>query len=250
MAVRITVTDFLFAVRCYNKCGSRLNMNNRHSHGIVITTKGSINFIENGKNTISSPECPVFVPQGSSYINVPLEDSESFLINFHGDCNLNEITPLSFVSPSISRLHFEALERLSLKATSEPLTDSENLQAFAEIYTLLSTLFAKHTKRTETEALFDSALEIIRKNLENPDLSCRYIARSLNISEVYLRRLFNKFASMPTGQYIMRVRMEQARLLISEKIPIKQAAVRVGYSDVYTFTRAYTSYFGFSPGKT
>lgn len=250
MAVRITVTDLLLAVRCYDKYGKHLNIQNRSSHGIIITTKGSISFTEKEKVVISSPECPIFVPQGASYVNSPLEDSESLLINFLGDCNLSTITPLSNISPSTARLHFEPLEGLSVKAASEPLTDSERFQASAEIYALLSELFLSHSKPPESEALFNSAVEIIRGSFESPELSCRQIACSLNISEVYLRRLFNKYASMPTGRYIMRVRMEQARLLLTEKVPIKQTAFRVGYPDVYSFTRAYTTYFGFSPGKT
>jgi AraC-like DNA-binding protein len=199
---------------------------------------------------ISSPENPILIPKGTSYTNFCLDDAESFMVNFLADTDVTQIQSLTPQHVSRVEPHYTRLISLSDKALVSPLPFDEECLAISEIYILLSLLAVPQKKRTDTEKLFDNATEFILAQMHNPDLSCSLTASHLNVSEVYLRKLFNKFASMPTGQYIMRVRMERAKLLLTEKVPIKQTAFRVGYSDVYTFTRAYTSYFGFSPGKT
>ena len=69
------------------------------------------------------------------------------------------------------------------------------------------------------------------------------------VSEVYLRKLFEKeLQASPYGK-ITEMRMDKAKMLIEEKRPLKEIADSVGYSDVFQFSRAYKRYFGHAPTK-
>ena len=47
--------------------------------------------------------------------------------------------------------------------------------------------------------------------------------------------------------YLTRRRMEVARDMIKEHCTVTETAGRVGYSDVYQFSRAFKKYYGVSP---
>ena len=54
----------------------------------------------------------------------------------------------------------------------------------------------------------------------------------------------------PPDVVLTDLRMDEARAMLEEKRPIKEVIGRVGYSDVYQFSRAYKRHFGFPPSKT
>lgn len=248
--MKLTVTEFLNASLCLNTKNSIVNMKSRHSCSLIYTKKGALRFTQGESTIISSPENPIFIPKGASYTNYCLEEAESLMVNFLADTDITDILPLSPTPLAYTEPHYASLISLSDKALASPLTFAEGCRAVSEIYILLSLLTDTYQQRTDTEKLFDKAVGFILSELQNPDLSCALTASHLNISEVYLRRLFVRYSGIPTKRYIMKIRLEKAKQMLTDKSSIKNAALSVGYPDVYSFTRAYTTYFGFSPGKT
>lgn len=246
----ITVSDFANASLCFDKKGRKLNVTNRKYNGIIVTKSGEINFSQNGKTIISAPNMPIFIPKGSNYLNECLENAESFVINFNAETDISEIIQLSFGNFSKIQACFDILADISVKAIANELSVGERFLANSKIYELLAELFENRRPKSEQEIIFENAVEIIGNSYCNAEFSCKDISLQLNVSEVYLRRIFIKYAGIPTGKYIAKVRMEQAAILLREKTPIKQTASKIGYSDVYGFSRAYSKYFGFPPSKT
>ncbi|MBE6704538.1 MAG: helix-turn-helix domain-containing protein [Ruminococcaceae bacterium] len=248
--MNITVTEFESATVCINRGGATLKMKDRSSCSLIVTKSGEIAFTQNGKTVISSPESSVFIPQGASYLNTCLETAESMMVNFQAETDITEITALPL--PNISRLeeHYADLCSLSVRSLAKPLDFSEKCRAVSEIYSVLSLLTDKTKSRSDTEKLFDMAAEYIIASVSDPSLDCALVASHLNISEVYLRRLFIKYSGIPTWKYIRKIRLEKARQLLSDKVSVKNAATMTGFSDVYSFSRAYSGYFGYPPSKT
>lgn len=248
--MNITVTQFCGATVCINRAGAKLCMKDRPSCSIIVTRSGAVSFKQNGKTVVSSPESPIFIPQGASYLNLCLETAESMMVNFLADTDITEITPLA--PTSISRLaqHYDILCSLSVKSIAMPLDFSEKCRAISEIYSVLSLLAGSKKSRTDTEQLFDMAVEFIISSISDPSLDCALVASNLNISEVYLRRIFVRYAGIPTWKYIQKIRLEKARQLLTDKATVKSTAYMTGYPDVYSFSRAYKGYFGYPPSKT
>ena len=76
------------------------------------------------------------------------------------------------------------------------------------------------------------------------------IAQKCFVSEVYLRKLYEKECHTTPFKALTDIRMKHAYMLAKEKCPIKEIARAVGYSDVYQFSRAYKRHFGYPPAET
>ncbi len=74
------------------------------------------------------------------------------------------------------------------------------------------------------------------------------IARELNFNPQYLMRAFKNKTGLSIVDYITQARMETATHILKDtKIPIKDAAFMVGYSDYAYFTRVFKKEYGMSP---
>ena len=87
-------------------------------------------------------------------------------------------------------------------------------------------------------------------NYGNCTLTVAEVAANCFVSEIYLRKLFEKKYNTTPFKMLTDIRMKKAYLLAKEKRPIKEIAEESGYSAVYQFSRAYKKYYGFSPSET
>ncbi|MEJ8303849.1 ABC transporter substrate-binding protein [Saccharibacillus sacchari] len=94
----------------------------------------------------------------------------------------------------------------------------------------------------------DRAIRYINEHYERP-LTVDSLASTLGCSPRHLNRLFRKSGidSSPSG-YLLGVRMEKAgELLGQDRWTVQEIAARVGYEDVYNFSRMFKKHTGMSP---
>ena len=95
----------------------------------------------------------------------------------------------------------------------------------------------------------DAAVKIIDDNY-NRELKVEAIADELRIDRKYLRNLFSQHLGMSTMDYIMKVRMDRAKdLLSTSDISVTLVANSVGYADVLAFSKAFKRITGCSPSE-
>ncbi|WP_283214691.1 response regulator transcription factor [Paenibacillus sp. HWE-109] len=65
----------------------------------------------------------------------------------------------------------------------------------------------------------------------------------------YISNVFSEVKGLPPSKYLMKLRIQKAKLLIEEHIelPLKTVAERVGYDDPLYFSRVFRNETGFSP---
>lgn len=74
------------------------------------------------------------------------------------------------------------------------------------------------------------------------------LARSVQLSPRYLSSLFKTYTGMPLKTYITRLRLERAKILLTEtSMSVTQAADALGYSDIGYFSKLFKSEYGYSP---
>lgn len=74
------------------------------------------------------------------------------------------------------------------------------------------------------------------------------IAYSLGLNRSYLTRLFKEATGYSLQDYLLTYRMKVAARLIKENNhTISEIATTVGYSDTFTFSKAFKRHFGYSP---
>ncbi|MBP3571679.1 MAG: helix-turn-helix domain-containing protein [Clostridia bacterium] len=95
------------------------------------------------------------------------------------------------------------------------------------------------------------AMEVMRAVMErygDSGLTLESIAASLYISKSYLCRIFRRVTGESFGDYLRRVRLEQAcRLLRETELTAEQIVYACGMRDVPTFYRQFKSHVGMTP---
>ena len=76
------------------------------------------------------------------------------------------------------------------------------------------------------------------------------LASSINLSEKYFITFFKNTMGTTPINYITEVKMKKALAYLHEQhYSVKEVATLVGYSDIYTFSKAFKKIYGVSPSK-
>lgn len=95
-------------------------------------------------------------------------------------------------------------------------------------------------------------LELILRLFSSVDperLSIRFISEKTGISVSHIHYLFKREMGTTPHQYIVRQRMQHARLLLQSNCPIKDLARRCGFQGTEAFYKAFRADCGMTPGE-
>ena len=93
------------------------------------------------------------------------------------------------------------------------------------------------------------AILIMERNLEQP-IRLPDVAKSLDLSQRQLERLFQRYTGVSPVRYYVDVRLDRARGLITQtEMVITDVAVACGFGSSVQFTRAYKQRFGLPPSQ-
>ena len=74
------------------------------------------------------------------------------------------------------------------------------------------------------------------------------IASALGLNRSYLTRVFKEVTGYSLQEYLLTYRMKMAAKILSEnRLSVSEIAEAVGYSDTFTFSKAFKRHFGSSP---
>jgi AraC-like DNA-binding protein len=95
--------------------------------------------------------------------------------------------------------------------------------------------------------IMQTVAQYVHQNLST-SLRLPDVARASGISESHLRARFRALTGIALGEYIRRVRLHRARVLLrGTALSVKEIADRCGYTSIYTFSRAFRAAHGSSP---
>ena len=238
----ITKVHTLFLSR--DREGRRAQYVDRKYACFIITLRGRIRFSYDGGEVIAEEGHPVFLPRGLTYLNECLEEAESYVFNFQ--TLKSDHRPMQ-LSPVSERVVGDAYEHIRDRMFSEDFESS--LSVFEEMYALAKRLLKGCEGESRVHPVITRATDFMRKYCDRPTLTVGEVAKHCYISEVYLRKLFERELKTSPFRKLTDIRMEKARTLIEEKRPLKEVAADVGYSDVFQFSRAYKRHFGHPPSS-
>lgn len=132
------------------------------------------------------------------------------------------------------------------------------MEMLGEAYLLLAHLAAHYAAATLTKEAYsahvaqvkktNALLDYIHKNYACP-ITASSLAKANYISESHLCRRFKRAVGMPLTQYVNRLRIEKAAVLLcNTDEDIAAVARRVGIEDPGYFDRLFRRYTGTSPG--
>lgn len=118
----------------------------------------------------------------------------------------------------------------------------------AELYHLLF-LVSEHSRSSVEQQQYVSRATTYIHEFYNRQLRIADIAKHLGLDRSYLYSLFLKHLGISPKEYLTRHRLNIASSLLSSDTHIKNVAFACGYSDVYSFSKAFKKQFGCSPSS-
>lgn len=80
-------------------------------------------------------------------------------------------------------------------------------------------------------------------------LTIEQIARTAGMSEYHFFRLFKQMTGFTPYQYMLSSRLKNASILLKADHSVFDAAIASGFSDIYSFSKAFKKHFGVSPSN-
>lgn len=235
----IVLTDNIGLQMVHFSKGQRYVKTNRPRFGISFCYSGQITYSMGGKTYVSDPKHAVILPKGGTYSLYGDEDGVFPLLNF--DCEhfpCDTITVLPLVNPEACLRDFEKMQSLILFSDNR-------LQVFSAFYELIDKLYREQLPQ---QNLLRPAIQYIEKHLGDADISNDQLAKEVGISEIYFRRLFSQQYGVTPRQYILNVRIQKAKqLLTSRNCNIAELAEECGFTNVYHFCRTFKKRTGMTP---
>ncbi|MDQ8736203.1 response regulator [Paenibacillus sp. LHD-38] len=136
-------------------------------------------------------------------------------------------------------------------------TVAEKINSLNTIYDIFNTLsvilndiFSVLNKESNNpqKMMVEQAVSFIAENYSSESLSLRDVARHVHISSSYLSTIFKQEIDENFIDYLTRIRMENAKLLLrNESWKAYEVASKVGYSNPQYFSLCFKKYTGHSP---
>ncbi|WP_240416009.1 helix-turn-helix domain-containing protein [Paenibacillus periandrae] len=147
----------------------------------------------------------------------------------------------------------KTVKEISAAEPVEKLFECETVAELqAEITNTLSSVCKHIQSKTGNRSyeLSRSIIEFVNSHYEEVTLNIAMIAENLGITPSYMSKLFKEQTGETLPDYINKVRLEKAKVLLrDEKLNISDAAVKVGYLNSNALIRSFKKYEGVTPGK-
>ncbi|MBQ8606509.1 MAG: helix-turn-helix transcriptional regulator [Clostridia bacterium] len=184
-----------------------------------------------------------FVPSRLNYRRVAKID-ELIAIHFElVNCSAKDI---EFFEPQDPE-PFRALFTSILKCWSEKKAGYK-YKCSALFYEILALCNLENHKPTVSNSKIQKSTDYLLAHYRRPELSIKEIAEKSFVSEVYFRKLFKEHYGISPQKYIIRLRIQYAKELISSGYySLKEIALMSGYTDYKYFTSEFKKQTGISP---
>ena len=235
---KITVTDIKELFTVSSPRGRKEEIRNRKSYGLSFCAEGKITYKINGKQAVSDEKHAVILPKGQSYSLYGNKSGIFPVINF--DCKeflCDEVISLPIQSADTYIKDFEEMKSLSL-------FEENRAKIMSVFYSILHRLSTESSVRN----VIIPAIKYIEKEYQNPKLSNAELAEQCNISEVYFRKIFTEAYKTTPKQFIVDIRINKAKQLLSDGIlSIGAVAEECGFSNQYHFCHLFKERTGLTP---
>ncbi|MBR5506569.1 MAG: helix-turn-helix transcriptional regulator [Clostridia bacterium] len=191
----------------------------------------------------SNPMDITYMPSDMSYSADYDADGEMIYIHF------TERTPFFPNVSNFTPTHFDDIYTLFKKIASICTAKRENYKLeSASVLMQIIVYLTRLKSDSQTISGFEKAVRIIKDEYTNPTLTIGDVSRRADLSDSYLRKLFNDRFGMSPVRYLNELRIDHAqKMLYSNYCTVENAAIKSGFSDYRYFSRVSKKLRGCSP---
>lgn len=190
-------------------------------------SKELVHFLDSNRKTLGIKMPMIYI---SEVINYELHEQ---LLELGIETLIQLPASASFISKKITSL---------IDKNKETLQQNKMQQKIFEILTEDDPLI------TNNDKLVKQALEVIKKELQDPSFNVETLVEHLEISRVKCYRIFKEALNQSPSDVITSFRLQKAEILLkTKKLNISEISFECGYNDPKYFARSFKKYFGKSP---
>ena len=244
------IKDIYIVLQCSHRVGKiTVNLKGRHSDCFVyvISGKTEYTFTDNTHLSVQANDV-LYLAKGSKYImNITEEPYEVIYVDFDFDTALTNTSGVFHIK------NFTDMKNIFYRMNRKWINKNHayRLECLSHLYRIYAlTVQNEHTPYSpqSVQIILKNSIKEIADNFSNPELSVSELARLSGVSEGHFRRIFKNVFSVSPMQYILSVRIEHAKeLLTHETVTISQIAEMSGFTSSYYFCKKFKSKTGVSP---
>ena len=158
---------------------------------------------------------------------------------------------LIFLNRRLMEYYNKEQEFLEMQRLENELSLIDNLEGLKEYFEkIIKDLIEdiSNDANDQKVEIIEMVKEYIQDNYDE-DISLEDVADYISFSKYYLSKLFKEVEGINYKDYLIKVRMEEAKKRLKKGKKIKVVSSEVGYSDRNYFSRAFKKYTGIPPGK-
>ena len=131
------------------------------------------------------------------------------------------------------------------------LLEASGKDAMKKIFKdFLTCVYQAISEKDNEYGVVDAVKEYVKKNYTDSSLNINYIADAIGKNARYISRAFKEETQEGILDYINRIRIEEAKILIrSGRYTMEEVGEMVGYASYKTFSRIFVKMMGITPGK-
>ena len=228
-----------------------LTVKSRHSDAFVYVMSGSCTYRFDDKTEFKVTAGDVFyLPYQSIYTMYIHTDDYKFIF-----CDFEFAEPSARRSALYSHQDLKNVDSLFFKLLNRYRSSANNsyiecMSILYSIYGLLQQDTQKSYLGKSNETKMIEARRYIDESFNLPEFSITLLAERIEMSEVYLRKLFRAQYGISPSKYLISVRIKNAKKLMKYPfLTLEECALQSGFSSLQYFCRLFKKETGISPGK-
>lgn len=238
----IIVTKLVNVSTIFQPSGKNIPITNRRSYALSFSLGGKICYTHNGKQYLSEPQQVIFHPQGEDYNLSCLASGDFPLIEFY--CDGQEFKEFQKFEIPSTQLFLPIFEQMKHNLLI-PNKKAKNLSLLYELFSLLTPVV-----KTADSKRLSSALDLLYRSYNDPELTISSLASVCNMSECYFRRIFKRVFELSPKEYLKNLRIHQAERLLKEtEKSVTEIADESGFTDVYHFSKTFKQQTKMTPSE-
>lgn len=226
------------------------NFTCRPSAGLLLATKGSVQYCHDNSCYLSEEGQALFISQGITYSLKSLTDSNTYVINFR------TTTPIENMGIACYPMNVSNLLNILKRMENNWFFKKTSYQprCFAglyEIFSILNDRFYATYQPSDKAAIISPSIGYIESHYADSNITNDMLAAISGISTIYFRKLFVQKYGVPPMKYITLKRIEKAKDLLSSQYfsSISEVAAATGFSSIYHFDKVFKNLTSYTPSE-
>ena len=218
----------------------------------VTEGKGTL-YVGNKKYDVSKGDCFLLPPNINTYYEADFVNPYTYhWIGFSGIEAKELLEKSGFIKDDIYVIrplgYDDILSRFKSIDNIIPKKGITRYLLLADLYLLLSELiYENNSESDEIKDYVDLAIKYMNTNYSKK-ISINDVTQTIGIERTYFYRLFYKNMNISPQDYLIKLRLEKAKLLLCNTLkPIKDVAISVGYDNYVSFIKIFKEKEGISP---